>query len=171
LRRPGQHFWRFYDLATQRTMDNRFLIANLIACSPDTDRVIGDIDVFAIQEQVIDDIVRQAEAQVAVEEAPRILDPIQQTIATVLRSYLNHPEVDRATARDLLRGLASPMPGVHVRRLRTLYTEFTRTKDIGALINGLKELPLAQAQVHESSPTQTVKREDLHLVCFDFIWS
>ena len=30
------HFWRYYDLKLGRVLDNRFLISNLIACSPDT---------------------------------------------------------------------------------------------------------------------------------------
>src|SRR4030042_1472797 len=30
------HFWRYCDLHTGKILDNRFLITNLIACSPDT---------------------------------------------------------------------------------------------------------------------------------------
>src|SRR5207249_689814 len=48
-----QHFWRFYDIASNRMLDNRFLISNLIACAPDTPRVTDSIDVFAIQDRVI----------------------------------------------------------------------------------------------------------------------
>ena len=52
-----RHFWRYYDLTRDRVLDNRFLIANLIACAPDTPRVVGDCDVFAVQDKVIDDIL------------------------------------------------------------------------------------------------------------------
>ena len=41
-----QHFWRYYDLASDRILDNRFLIANLIACSPDTPPAIDSVDVL-----------------------------------------------------------------------------------------------------------------------------
>jgi hypothetical protein len=165
-----QHFWRYVDLRDKRVLDNRFLITNLIACSPDTARVIGDADVFALQERVIDHIVQQSQAQVAVEAAPKIIDPMQQTVATVLRGYLNHPEVDRQEARQLLRVLSAPMPRVHVRRLRELYASFSSTKDVGALIAGLHELPAA-FEDEAAPPPASVKREDLHLVCFDFVWS
>ncbi|MFH1140238.1 MAG: hypothetical protein V1724_00895, partial [Chloroflexota bacterium] len=49
-----RHFWRYYDLNSGRILDNRFLITNLIACSPDTPRVVGDVNVFEIQEKVLD---------------------------------------------------------------------------------------------------------------------
>ena len=90
-------------------LDNRFLIANLISCSPDTPRVVGDCDVFAIQDRVIDDILNSVREQQAVEAAPRILDPLQQTVITLLRSYLNSPAVKRAEVREAMQRLRSPM--------------------------------------------------------------
>jgi hypothetical protein len=41
-----QHFWRYYDLATGQIVDNRWVIANLIACDRDTPRVVADYDVM-----------------------------------------------------------------------------------------------------------------------------
>jgi superfamily II DNA/RNA helicase len=35
-----QHFWRYYDLNTGEIIDNRFHIVNIIACDPDTPRVV-----------------------------------------------------------------------------------------------------------------------------------
>ncbi|HEU0020904.1 MAG TPA: helicase-related protein [Dehalococcoidia bacterium] len=64
------HFWRYYDLNRKRILDNRYLITNLIACSPDTPRVVGDADVFAIQEEVIEDILASVQEQLALEAAP-----------------------------------------------------------------------------------------------------
>ena len=52
------HFWKYYDLVDRRIIDNRFIIANLIACDRDTPRVTGDYDVFDIQEKVIENIRR-----------------------------------------------------------------------------------------------------------------
>jgi hypothetical protein len=87
-----QHFWRYIDLSGDmrggRIEDNRYVLTNLIQCQPDTPRLVpveGEVDIFALQEQVIASIVQSSIEQVAVEEAPKQLDHIQQTIATVLR--------------------------------------------------------------------------------------
>ena len=166
------HFWHYYDLQDQRVLDNRYLIANLIACSPDTPRVGGDVDVFAIQERVIDHILAQAQEQRATVEAPRALDPIQQTVTTVLRTYLNHPDVDRQEVRRLMQMLGSPMPGVHVRTLRRAYREFGKSQAVEQLIDAVRQLPSTDAAPPgENGQAHTLRREDLHLVCFDFIWS
>lgn len=168
-----EHFWRYYDLATGTILDNRFVIANLIACAPDTPRVVGDANVFEIQEKVIEHILARAREQLAVQEAPAILDPAQQAVATLLRSYLNHPDVDRPEARDLLRALAAPLPRVHVRTLRNAYQEFGRSRDIRQLIAALKALPWAERELPTDGrgPARPLSRDDLHLVCFDFVWS
>src|SRR5258708_3876663 len=97
-----QHFWRYIDLSGDtrggRTDDNRYVITNLIQCQPDTPRVVpadGEVDLFALQEKVIQSIVQSSVEQFAVEEAPKQLDPIQQTISTVLRNYSNNPAISR----------------------------------------------------------------------------
>src|SRR5260370_19942712 len=101
--RPSrQHYWRYIDLSEDwrggRIEDNRYVITNLIQCQPDTLRfmpVDGEVDIFALQEKVIASIVQSSQEQVAVEEAPKLLDPVQQTIATTLRGYINNPAVSR----------------------------------------------------------------------------
>jgi len=171
-----QHFWRYVDLRDGRIVDNRYLIANLIACQPDTSRVVplpGEVDIFAFQDQAIAHVLAQAQERRAVEEAPKIVDPVQQTVATVLRQYLNHPQVDRALGRQLIQAITQPLPGVHVRALRGAYQEFQRAKDVQRLISAIEALPL-----HESANLpnghdvgRALTREDLHLVCFDYVWS
>ena len=83
--------------------DNRFVIANLIACAPDTPRVVGDVDVFALQECVIEHVLAGSREQRAIEEAPGVLDPAQSAVVTLLQSYLNHPLVERQEVRALMR--------------------------------------------------------------------
>jgi hypothetical protein len=119
-----QHFWRYYDLATDRILDNRFLIANLIACAPDTPRVVDSVDVFAIQDKVINHIVPSAREQKAVEAAPKIIDPIQQTASTLLRSYLDNPQLQRKDVKAAMQVLAAPLPRVHVKSVRQAYEGF-----------------------------------------------
>ena len=54
--------------------------------------------VFALQEEVITDILKSVAEKQALEVAPRTIDPVQQTVATALQGYLNHPNVDRIEA-------------------------------------------------------------------------
>ena len=101
------HFWKYYDLVENRIIDNRFIIANLIACDRDTPRVVGDYDVFAAQERVIEDILRGYQEQQALDEAPKTVDPLQQTVATTIQSYMNRPEVNRQEALAAIRFLSA----------------------------------------------------------------
>ena len=134
--------------------------------------MVGDADVFAIQERVIEHILAQSREQRAIEEAPRILDPVQQTVATLLRGYLNHPHVNRQELRRLIRALATPLPHVHVRALKTSSQQFGRDGDIEKLLGALRSLPLdAGAAPRNSNPATPITRENLHLVCYDFVWS
>ena len=167
-----RHFWRYYDLHRRQVLDNRFVIANLIACAPDTPRVVGDVDVFAIQEAVIDQILSDTVEQRAREDAPRILDPIQQTVSTLLRGYLSHPRFDRAELRAFIHTLGTPLPGVQLRALRAAYVAAARG-DTDALLETLRAIP----QVEPNEPrngrpaSRPLQRGDLHLVCFDYVWS
>lgn len=167
-----RHFWHYYDLRDGRILENRFLIANLIACSQDTPRVVGDVDVFQIQEKVIAHILSRTLEQQAIEEAPKTLDPAQQAVATLLRGYMNHPDVDRQEVRLLIKGISMPMRNVHLKALRAAYQEFTRTNDLPQMIAALRSLPMVDVSSTTGRPASRVlAREDLHLVCFDFVWS
>jgi hypothetical protein len=167
-----RHFWRYYDLNSGRTLDNRFLITNLIACSPDTPRVIGDVNVFEIQEKVLDDILRSVQEQEAIEAAPKILDPVQQTVITFLRGYLNSPLVKRQEVKDAIKRLSEPMTHTSIKLLRKAFEDFQQKKNIQALV---KSILTTEKRNENSLPDQEkvapLKREDLHLICFDFVWS
>jgi hypothetical protein len=170
---PGEeklHFWKYYDLAIDRIVDNRYLIAQLIACDRDTPRVIGDYGVFSIQEKIIADILRTHEEQQAVQVAPRVVDPIQQTVATLL----NHPQVSRKEAVEFIKLLGQPQPSFVVKELRKAYQVYVGDKDPVALIGWLDELR-AQLGGTENSPQEfaqvRIQREDLRLICFDYLCS
>ena len=96
--------------------------------------MVGDCDVFAIQDRVIDDILGSVREQQAVEAAPRILDPLQQTAITLLRGYLNSPSTERAEVREAMQRLRSPMTYTATRDLRRAYEQFQRDQDIGPVI-------------------------------------
>lgn len=172
------HFWRYCDLKGGQVLDNRYLIANLITCEKETSRVVDpDLwsQVFDLQDQAIDHILQSVKDQKAVESAPRKIDPVQQTVSTLLQSRLNLPEVNRPQAIETIRFLNQPMLSVQIKEVRSLYKEFGTDQDLKKLLSGLNSL---QQRFGESSQTTghaktatslDLTREDLHLVCFDFL--
>jgi hypothetical protein len=150
----------------------------LIACDKDTPRVIDSeiySAVFDIQERVIEDILRSVEEQRALEVAPRSVDPIQQTLATVIQGYMNHPDIERRRAIEAIRFLSQPMLAVQVRELRQAYRDFQHKAEVNTLlatIDGLRG-KVGEPQVHQQSsgsgPVSQLSREDLRLICFDLI--
>jgi len=171
-----QHFWRYYDQIEKRITDNRFVISNLIACSPDTARVVGDLgnDIFKIQDEVMADIVNSAMEQRAMEAAPKLLDPIQTTIVTLLDGYMNNPEIDRKEVRAAKQFLNNPMIAAYTKTLRKAYSEFSNQKDVKTLLGVIKELSEKSGgndKEAAASVSGFIKKEDLHLICYDFVWS
>ncbi len=179
------HYWRYIDLSEDwrggRIEDNRFVITNLIQCQPDTPRVVpvdGEVDIFSLQEQVIASIVQFSIEQVAVEQAPKLLDPIQQTIATTLRSYINSPAVSRKEVINALQWLTEPQPGIYIKALRKAYEAFVANNQIEELLAAVKGIDASTSPPDASAPGNTtnsessipVRREDLKLICFDYIW-
>lgn len=171
-------FWKYYDLRDHSIIDNRYIIANLIACPKDAPRVVDPEtfrSVFDLQEKVIEDILRSVEEQRALEVAPRSVDPIQQTIATALQSYLNHPDVDRSLAIEAIKFLNQPMLAVQVRRLRQVYKEFQAKGEVKRLLGVIDELRKSfgveqgTGETPRSPTTSSLRREDLRLICFDLL--
>ena len=67
--------------------------ATLIRCGPDEQHVIGQTDVFEIQDRMVADVLKSLRNQQAIEAAPKIVDPVQQLVATVLQQQRNNPAV------------------------------------------------------------------------------
>lgn len=167
-----QHFWRYYDLSTRKITDNRFTIASLIACSPDTPRFLGEADVFTIQEKVRESILESIQTQVAMEAAPKIIDPIQQTVSAVLREYLNNPKLQRSQVRQALKTLSQPMIDAAIRKVKSTYEMYQTNNDEAALLTAI--LTVGNVDEAEAVPTQSLKQinaDDLHLICWEYIWS
>jgi hypothetical protein len=173
-----QHFWKYFDLKDHRIIDNRYVLANLIDCDKSTPRVVDPemFDaVFDLQEKVIDDILRTVQEQRALEVAPRSVDLIQQTTATVLQSYLNHPDVDRHQTIEAIRFLNQPMLKIQVDALRKAYKASQSKREIKVLLTVINELRGqfgergAAVRKEDSSSLAPLTREDVRLVCFDFV--
>jgi DNA-binding transcriptional regulator YhcF (GntR family) len=131
--------------------------------------------VFDLQEKAIEDILSSYQAQRALEAAPRSIDPIQQTVVTILQGYLNHPDVKRQEAIESIRFLNQPMLKVQIDTLRRAYKEFQKKGDIRALltaIEGLRERFAAEEVITRdtaSNPKPELNRDNLRLICFDFL--
>ncbi len=113
------HFWRYLDLLDGKVIDNRYIIANLIACDRDAPRVVEPEilgSIFDHQETVIEDILRSHREQEAIKLAPRTIEPIQQTVATLFQTFMNHPDVERPRVIAAIKSLSGPMPAVQVER-------------------------------------------------------
>jgi hypothetical protein len=54
-----------------------------------------------------------------------------------------------------------------------VYQAFARNQDIESLIGTLRELPLVEREspVDGHEAVRPLSRDDLHLICFDFVWS
>jgi hypothetical protein len=172
-RRAGEgrrHFWRYIDAGTRKILDNRFEIAQLIACHPDEPRYTGDQDVFVLQEKVIADILsaeRQVEAKAA---APTTVDPIQQTVAEELKDALRRQSVDRETAKTCIRFLGQHMGrSLHV-KLRQAHQSWTEERDDGALLSAVRAMAeqFAKDRPANGQPALT-RREELELICFEYV--
>jgi len=177
-RRDGDgrhHFWRYYDLATGTITDNRYVIAGLIACSPDTPRVVADVPIFEIQEKVISNILHGQEQQVALFRAPPPIDPVQQTVATTLQGFINHPGVERKAVMDALRYLRTPLARAQLRELRDAYDRFRQSGDPSLLLDAVLRIMKQYGGDGKGPPpapdAAPLTREDLRLVCFDIVSS
>ncbi|GHO76460.1 hypothetical protein KSD_42310 [Ktedonobacter sp. SOSP1-85] len=174
-----QHFWRYIDLVDGSAdygeiEENRYLITNLIQCQPDTPRIApvrGEVNIFELQEKVIASILQSSAEQVAREEAPRVLDPIQQTVASVLKRYLNHPGVQRQEVIAALQRVNVPQPRVYTRTLRKAYDTFKRDGQMTNLLSTVLSIgEQSPTREQDQEKTERIRREDLKLICFEYVW-
>jgi len=116
--------------------------------------------------------VQSSVEQVAVEEAPKQLDPIQQTIATVLRSYINNPVISRKDVIAAIQPLTLPLPGVYVKTLLKAYEAFTATARVDELLAAVQSISQEKERPAgtRSESKAPVRREVLKLICFDYVW-
>lgn len=165
-----RHFWRYIDARTHEVEDNRYEIAQRIACRRDEPRYIGDQDVFALQEKVIEHILsseRQVEARAA---APSTVDPIQQVIAEELKDALRRQTVDREAAKEAIRFLGQPMGRSLHKKLREFHNAWSSSRDDVALLQSVAEMAgeFSKERPREDSGPG-LRSEDLSLICFEYV--
>jgi SNF2 family DNA or RNA helicase len=165
-----RHFWRYIDARTHEIKENRYEIAQLISCLPDEPRYIGDQDVFVLQDKVIENILaadREAEAKAA---APTAVDPIQQTVSEEIKDAIRRRSVDREKAKACINFLGQPMGrALHV-KLKTAHEAWQLSRDDCRLLEEVTML--AEQFGKQKADDGTVKRlnrEDLELICFEYV--
>jgi superfamily II DNA or RNA helicase len=177
-RAKQQSFWKYYDLKTSNILDNRHVLANLIACVYDTPRIVDQEiyrSIFEIQEKVLENLLQGQEEKAALQVAPQAIDPLQQTLATIIQSFLNHPEVDRKRAISSISFLNGPMQNVQVAELRKLYKLYQQTNSVSELIAGIEAMRAAFGVALKSVLDKgtvvgsALRRGDLQLICFDIL--
>jgi Helicase conserved C-terminal domain len=177
--RGRAHFWRYYDLETRKILDNRYHIMQIIACSPDTLRFpppYHEVDVFEIQDKVIESIMGDVEQQEAVAIVNKPVAEEQTLVAQVLQEHLNHPGIDRQELWELRRFLRQPLVGASVQQLRKALETYSSTNDVQVLMETIRELYQHQGRSFstepvDKKPVSRITREDLTLVCYEYIYA
>jgi len=165
-----RHFWRYIDAKTHEVLDNRFQIAQTIACQPDEPRFIGDQDVFLLHEKVIDHILRAERETEAKAAAPKTVDPAQQAVAEELKNALRRATVEREATKAAIRYLGQPMGRFAIKRLKAAHAEWASGRNDAALIAAVRSLAadFGKAAIYEYD-APTLSREDLRLICFEYV--
>lgn len=173
------HFWRYYDLDTRKIIDNRYQIMQIIACSPDTPRFpppYQEVDVFAVQEKIIESILGDVEQQEAAAIVNKPVAEEQTLVSQVLQGHLNNPDYDRKELRELRKFLKQPLVGASVQHLRKALQSFSTTNEVTTLIEAVRELYQHQAEFTsngsgDKKSVNRIKREELHLICYEYIYA
>ena len=103
-----------------------------------------------------------------------MVDPIQQSVATLLQTLLNHPQVSRKEAVEFIKLLRQPQPSFVVKELRRAYQAYLSDKDPVAFmgwLDGLREHLGGGGEPREESSLGRIRTEDLRLICFDYLCS
>jgi hypothetical protein len=80
--------------------------------------------------------------------------------------------MDRNDLVNLIAFLSQPLPRIYGKKLREFYKEFSGNKDIAGLVENVKKIRLESGKEEEvpaQKRPQTLKKEDLHLICFDYL--
>ena len=172
------HFWRYYDLATRKITDNRYQIMQIIACGPETPRFpppYSEVDIFEIQEKIIANIIGDVTQQEAAAAVNKPVAEAQTLVAQLLQTHLSDPRFDRSELRELRKFLKQPLVGAAIQQLRTALQIYSSDNHVQAVIESVRSLYQQQGQragtngaAIEAQPQIT--REQLHLVCYEYVY-
>ena len=170
------HFWRYYDLERRQIIDNRYHIMQIIACGPETPRFpppydYDEVDVYEIQDKVIASILDDVTQQQAVTAVDKPVSEEQNVVRQILREHFHDPDLDRKELRALRDYLKQPLVGASVQELRDSLRDYRANSDIQELLGVVRKLHEEQGTLilEVERPQQKITRDDLHLICFEYI--
>lgn len=176
-RHKDRHFWRFWHTDGRYATDNRFEIHDLIRATPGEARDEEWLTT-AEQEEALEAVAQAILTDVESRRGTALLgeqiDKVQRDVSTILKANWNKPDVDKPAAQAVYSVLRKPLPAPFVRQLRTLHVAYGSTGDFAALLDGLSAMveayALDQAAATALSPaSETITREDLHLICWTMV--
>ncbi len=106
---------------------------------------------------------------------PQQIDPLQQTVATLLQSLLNLPCVKREMVIEILRFLQRPLSGVQVRELRENYHHYQKDLDAVKFLDAIYAMRKRYEATSEDKPDlkgakgKPLQEKALNLICFDVL--
>ena len=165
-----RHFWRYVDARTGQIIDNRYSIAQLIACGPAEARFIGQQDVFGLQDRVVTAILQAdqlTEAKATLAVTP---DKVQQEMAEEMKGLLRAGTVDRAAAKSVLKFLDEPFGRALVKRATAIREGWREGRAPSWLVEQLDNLRREFSRPGAKTPVlPPLTRDGLHLICFQLI--
>jgi hypothetical protein len=112
------------------------------------------------------------------EAGPRRVEKEQQELATLFQRLLASPErlvglkLEQQELANALQRVQSYQPRVYLKALRKALGDFKASRDIRALVHTILALGgPGEGQDVPGEKKSPLKREDLKLVCFEYIWS
>jgi superfamily II DNA or RNA helicase len=169
------HFWRYYDLNRRQIIDNRYEIMQLIACRPETPRYpppYAEMDVYALQERVIESILADVTQQQATALVSKPVAQEQAVVSQILRENMNNPALNRAEVRELRNFLKQPLVGASVRTLREALKQYSVANEPKQLVHAVQNLYAQQGDFDSEGRSERpapITRENLHLICYEYI--
>ena len=115
------------------------------------------------------------EQQEAAEVVNKPVAEEQALLSQVLQGHLSNPDYDRAELRALRRFLRQPLVCASVQTLRKALQAYSATGELGPLVGAVREIYEQQGEVAIDDergfhPNDRIRREDLRLVCYEYVY-
>lgn len=127
-------------------------------------------------EMVEDSIVDSVQHQETIQAAPKELSSDQSAVVVALQQALGRPGIDRTRVLNLVTVLSQPMLSAPVKEARQAMLRLQRGGDVEAFLSVCQAVaekygpktPTAPPDAEENR-SLVLKREDLKVICFEFL--
>ena len=86
---------------------------------------------------------------------------------------IDNPELSRQAIHSALKALRDPLPGPYLTDLGEAYEAYQRDGDLRVLLDAVEALGSGEedGSVQMKPKSQPLKAADLHLACWEYVWS